>query len=78
MNYLLLIGGIGVGFTVSSCLFFYVIKSASKGTIRQQTKNEEFNIKTCNLLEDRNKINSAIEKHLKVLAEWAENNWKQK
>lgn len=72
-----LVAGIGIGFTLSSCLFFYVIHATCKPSKKQQERHEEYNQKTCELLEKRNHINTKIERHLGTLAEWAESNWKK-
>lgn len=75
---LIFLSGIGGGCILATLLFLWVINSAKTPNKKQADKVDEFNQKSIEALEERNRIGRINSGHLKVLAEWAENNWTKK
>lgn len=71
MNTLTFIGGVGLGFTVSSCLFFWVIGMTSKNGMKEKEHLRTLNDRTLQLLAERNEIDRNIAGHLHTLAQCA-------
>lgn len=73
------IAGILIGAVVGFFLLFIVLLLAlrllAKNNSKQWTETQAFNKQTVELMCERNRIDGQVAGHLKILADWAHNNW---